>query len=132
MITTPGRMTWIEYLTSHPQIVWHSIHLNASKWLFPKKHRALHYHPLQLGNNILERVYTYKYLGVQDLSWSDHIHAKCSKARKLVGLLYRQFQSNTDLATLFNLYALVRPHLEYACEVWSPHLQKDMKKLEQV
>ena len=73
------------------------------------------------------------YLGVQitsDFYWSDHIHAKCSKARKLVGLLY---QSNTDPATLFNLYfTLVRPHLEYTCEVWSPHLQKDMKKLEQV
>ena len=34
---------------------------------------------------------------------------------------------------LFNLYiALIQPHLEYACEVWNPHLQKDKMKLEQV
>ena len=32
-----------------------------------------------------------------------NIHAKCSKARKQVWLLYRQFQGDTDPATLFNL-----------------------------
>ena len=112
---------------------------NASKckqMLISRKQKPLPHSHLKLGNNILERVYTYKYLGVQitsDLSWSDHIHTKCSKARKLVGLLYRQFQGNTDPATLFNLYrSLIRPHLEYACEVWNPYLQKDIKKLEQI
>ena len=120
----------------HAQTVWHSIHLNESKRLAISKNRVLHHHLLRLGDNILERVYTYKYLGVQitsDLSWSDQMLI-ISKARKLIGLLYRQFQSDTDPATLFNLYVtLVRPHLQYCtCEVWSPHLQKDMKKLEQV
>ena len=92
--------------------------------------------PLQLGNNILEKVNAYKYLGINiatDLSWSDHIHAKCSKAKKMIGLIYRQFQGSTDMATLFTLYVtLVRPHLEYACSVWCPHLQRDIKKIEQV
>ena len=78
----------------------------CKQMVISRKHIPLPHLHLQLGNNILERVYTYKYLGVQitsDLSWSDHIHAKCSKARKLVGLLYRQFQGDTDPATLFNL-----------------------------
>ena len=48
-------------------------------------------------------------------------------ANKLVGLLYRQFQSNAYPSTLF--IALIRPHMEYACEVWNPHLQKDKTKL---
>ena len=78
----------------------------------------------------------YKYLGINiatDLSWSDHIHAKCSKAKKMIGLIYRQFQGSTDMATLFTLYVtLVHPHLEYACSVWCPHLQRDIKKIEQV
>ena len=101
-----------------------------------RKHRPLPHASLQLGNTTLERVYKYMYLGVTitaELCWSEHIHTKCSKAKKLVGLLHRRFQSNTDPTMLFNLYiALIRPHLEYACEVWNPHLQKDKMKLEQV
>jgi hypothetical protein len=112
---------------------------NSSKckqMVISRKHTSLIDQPLQLGNSILERVYTYKYLGVtvtSDLSWSEHVHTKCSKAKKLVGLLYRRFQRNADPITLFNLYrALIRPHLEYACEVWNPHLQRDILKLEKV
>ena len=72
------------------EIVWHSI---CKQMVISRKRRSLG-HPLpQLGDNFLERVYVYKYLGVQitsDLSWSDYIHAKCSKAKKLVGLLHRK------------------------------------------
>ena len=119
--------------------VENSLSFNATKckqMVISRKHRPIAHTSLHLGNNTLEIVYTYKYLGVTitaDLSWSEHIHTKCSKAKKLVGLLYRRFQSNADPSTLFNLYiALIRPHMEYACEVWNPHLQKDKTKLEQV
>ena len=88
----------------------------CKQMVISRKQISIPYLPLQLGDNILERVYTYKYLGVQftsNLSWSDHIHAKCSKAIKLLGLLYRKFQGCTDPVTLFNPYiTLVRPHLE--------------------
>ena len=108
----------------------------CKQMVFSRKQISIPYLPLQLGDNILERVYTYKYLGVQftsNLSWSDHIHAKCSKAKKLLGLLYRKFQGCTDPVTLFNLYiTLVRPHLEYACEIWNPHLKRDINKVEQL
>ena len=89
-----------------------------------------------LGNEALEIVQRYKYLGVMitsNLSWSEHIHTKCVKAKKLIGLLYRCFYSNADPTTLFKLYtALVCPHLEYACEVWNPHLQKERDQLERI
>ena len=68
-----------------------------------------------------------------NLSWSEHINNKCIKAKKLIGLLYRRFYGNADPTALFELYtALVRPHLEYACEVWNPHLQKERDQLERV
>ena len=35
--------------------------------------------------------------------------------------------------TLLKLYiSLIRPHLEYACQVWHPHLLTDINKLETV
>ena len=82
----------------------------------------------------LENVTTFKYLGVllsSDLSWSSHIQKPCSKARQLLGLLYRRFYRHSNEQTLRQLYiSLVLPHLEYGSSVWSPHLQKDVAMLE--
>ena len=55
------------------------------------------------------------------------------KTKKLLGLLYRQFYKNCDSTTLLSLYVcLIRPHLEYASQVWNPHLLKDINKIENV
>ena len=78
----------------------------------------------------------YKYLGLLlslDLSWSHHIQSTCTKARKLLGLLYRQFSNNTNPEVMAKLYlSLVRPHLEYGAQVWHPYLSKDVNDLEKV
>ena len=92
--------------------------------------------PLLLNGEVLERVDTYKYLGIlltHDLSWSPHISAVCAKARRILGLIYRRFYGNTDQDTIKQLYiSLVRPHLEYGSQVWDPHLTKDKTLLENV
>ena len=84
----------------------------------------------------LEQVHSYKYLGVlltSDLSWSPHVTNICTKARKVLGLLYRRFYGSTSQDSLKQLYlSLVRPHLEYACQVWDPHLAGDNKAIESV
>ena len=92
--------------------------------------------PLLLDKLPLCQVDTFKYLGIllsEDLSWSPHINAICSKARQVLGLLYRRFYNFSNTDTLIQLYtSLVRPHLEYACPVWAPHLTKDIQALESV
>ena len=76
---------------------------------------------LYLCESELEEVEIFKYLGVllsKNLSWSDHISELCTKARKILGLLYRQFYNNVDSATFKQLYiSLVRRHLEYASQL---------------
>ena len=56
-----------------------------------------------------------------------------SKSRKLVGMLFKQFFNFTDMQTMKLLYlSIVRPHLEYACQVWDPYREKDKNALEKV
>ena len=90
--------------------------------------------PLTLNGSVMERVETFKYLGVhisQNLSWSTHVKYICTKAKRILGLLYRKFYNHITSEAMLQLYiSLVRPHVEYAATVWSPHLQKDVYALE--
>ena len=64
------------------------------KYLVCSRKRQPHLSPsgLLLAKTVLEKVESYRYLGVvvtSKLSWSDHIDQICTKARKLIGMLYR-------------------------------------------
>jgi hypothetical protein len=92
--------------------------------------------PLLLGNCPLQKVDVFKYLGVllsEDMSWCPHVQAVCSRAKRVLGLLYRKFYSYSNTDTLTQLYiSLVHPHLEYACPVWASHMAKDIQAIENV
>lgn len=87
----------------------------------------------------LEQVNTFKYLGViisDDLSWTTQVHSVCTKAKKIVRVIYRRFH-NAEANTLFQLpryiyTTLVRPHLEYVAPVWDPFTAGSINKLESV
>ena len=115
------------------------LHFNVSKCkCMLLTHKNNPYYPLLFLDGVkLELVTQYKYLGVvisSNLHWTPHINQICSNARKLLGLIYRNFASNIQSPSIvLHLYlSLVRPCLEYASQVWDPYLLKDIKKIEDV
>ena len=93
------------------------------------------YFSLFLNGHQLERVSSFRLLGViidENLSWSEHIISVSSKAKRTLGIIYRQFYL-CDKATLLTMYkSLVLPMLDYCCFVWDPYLVKHVKILESV
>ena len=85
---------------------------------------------LTIGAAEIEKVHEFRYLGVtitSTLSWSAHIHNIFSKVRKLLGLLYKQFYGLVNPQQFMKLYSsIVHPHMEYASQVWNPHLKKNI------
>ena len=55
-----------------------------------------------------------------------------NKANKVLGLLKRTVGSKNKEIFSMLYKSLVRPILEYACPVWSPHLVKDILAIEKV
>ena len=83
----------------------------------------------------LEHVFQEKDLGVivdMELTFEEHISAKVNKANAIMGLIRRSFNF-LDCGMFRKLYTtFVRPHIEYAQSVWSPHLAKYVNILENV
>ena len=105
--------TWL--LQNHLQ-------LNASKckYMTISRKRSLPSHyQLCIENQPIEKVSTFKYLGVwlsDNLSWSTYVVKECTKKS---GLIYRRFSCYSTKDFLQQLYlSFVRPHLEYAVPVW--------------
>jgi len=86
--------------------------LNPSKCKYmtvSRKRKQTNIPPIFLEGSPLERVDTFKYLGVilsSDLSWTPHVESVCTKAKKLLGLLYRRFYNSAASATLLKLYTM--------------------------
>ncbi len=115
----------------------------TEKWL-------LFFHPekskyMRIGNTSVDdngyimynisRTRTEKDIGVvinNKLTFADHLAEKINKANKIVGLVRKTFV-HLEPATVKPLFtALARPHLEYANQVWCPHLIKDIDATENV
>ncbi len=83
----------------------------------------------------LDEVDTVRDLGVQfssTLKFGDHVSLIVRKALTRVNMIYLAFYSK-NLVFLTQMFkTFVRPILEYASPVWSPHLRKDIDALEKV
>ena len=76
-----------------------------------------------------------KYLGVtidEHLSFNEHVNRIAHKANTVKAFLQRNITS-CPLQVKENCYRImVRPIMEYACTVWSPHTKKNIQILEAV
>ena len=92
-------------------------------------------HTYTMGGNNLAVTSGEKDLGVlidDKLNFSSHIKGIVGKANRVLGLIKIGFDC-LDKEMFLKLYpVLVRPHLEYCVQVWSPHWQRDIKLLERV
>ena len=92
-------------------------------------------HRYKVGGKEIEHVFDEKDLGVvvdSELAFAEHITEKVKKANSIVGIIRRSF-SRLDKDTFVKLFTtFVRHHLEYGQAVWSPHLRKYIKMIENV
>lgn len=83
----------------------------------------------------LESVKSHPYLGVeltQSLNWNNHINNITTKANRSLGFIKRNLKRCPEQIKDQAYKSLVRPHVEYASSVWSPHQKYQVDKLEKV
>ncbi len=118
----------------------------SQRWVMP--FNANKYHILQVGKRNkkceyemngtkLESVQCVKDLGVSvvsSLKFSQQCKDAAGKANRIMSLVLNEiflFMKNRNIS-FKTKDSLVRPHLEYAVQLWAPHHVKDIAKLEAV
>ena len=100
-----------------------------------KLENIMYCHRYKVSGKEIEHTFEEKDLGVvmdSDLTFGEHITQKVKKANSIVGIIRRSFAS-LQKDTFVKLFtAFVRPHLEYGQAIWSPHLRKYVKLIEDV
>ena len=92
-------------------------------------------HRYEIEGTALGSVELEKDLGVlisHDLKSARHVDQAVLKANRILGMVSRNIENKTKEIILPLYRTLVRPHLEYCVQAWSPHLVKDVSKLERV
>ena len=86
-----------------------------------------------LHNQTLENVQTAKYLGItitDNMDWGQHVSEISSKATKTLGFLRRNLAFAPRSTKEVAYKTLVRPKLEYAAPIWSPHSKLQIEKVQ--
>ena len=99
-----------------------SINIDKTKYIiFSLRKKVNTVSHIYINNNIIERVYSTKFLGIiidSKLSWIDHVQHIKTKIAKGLGILCksRKILNINTLLTLY--YSFVFPYIVYCIEVW--------------
>ena len=66
------------------------------------------------------------------LNFEAQMSEKINKANSLMGIIRRTFDHIDEQCFSTFLKSLIRPHIEYANQIWSPHLKKHITSFENV
>ncbi|XP_055528077.1 uncharacterized protein LOC129720614 [Wyeomyia smithii] len=112
--------------------------MNATKCIiisFTRTRTQQHYEYRVNGFN-LERVSSIQDLGVtfnSKLCFNEHITATTCKAFALLGFIRRNARDFSDVYALKTLYcSIVRSVLEYAVQIWAPHQEAQIIRIERI
>ena len=89
----------------------------------------------EMGGTILSKPVKEKDLGVSmnaNMKVSEQCRIAASKGNQVLGMIRRNitYKENNLIVPLYK--AIVRPHLEYCIQAWSPYLRKDIDMLEKI
>ena len=101
---------------------------------------------MHIGHNNIQHNYTMeiqeliatdeqRYLGItitRYLKWQKQTEKSCKTANRVLGFIICKFNYKRAELMLGLYKSLVRPHLEYTVQFWSPHLCRDIDKMERV
>ena len=89
----------------------------------------------EMGGTILYKTAKEKDLGVSmnaNMKVSEQCRIAASKGNQVLGMIRRNI-THKEKSLIVPLYkAIVRSHLEYCIQAWSPYLRKDIYMLEQI
>jgi len=67
-----------------------------------------------------------------DLNWTNNYSEAVDKANTMLGMIKRTFMSRSKEIIIPLYKCLVRPHLEFCCEILNRHYIKDIRLIEEV
>jgi len=65
-----------------------------------------------------------------DLKWQKQCSDAVKKANRMLGMIKCNFIDRSKETIILLYKSLVRPHLEYCCQIWNPYYKKDIKLTE--
>ena len=88
-----------------------------------------------MNGQILKSTHCEKDLGVKfddSLKFDTHINEIINKANRILGIVRKTFECLDKQIFNYVYKGIIRPHLEYAAPVWSPHTKAQKESIENV